>query len=255
VPEATNVDKDTLQQIANAGQDDFYLSDASPLGVLFNNFKGSSIEKQRLQRIARNRPGSPCTKKYLTSNTEFTEQPICTASREFQRLKIEQLVNRQLTDGQYQKEFEKITEKVCLCEGLAASVYIKNDMLKPRENVSVSICPGPNLAYFSKICSLDEMIGHIYGKNDVLNKLSNRSDIFINELNLYIDYLAKEIANSKLAINEKKAKYLESFKQQLKQGIDYYRELVPKMKNFGIDYCEKVLKDLSASELNLDGLI
>lgn len=255
VPEATNVDKDTLEQMANAGRDDFYLSNASPLGVLFNNFKGSSIEKQRLIRIAKNRPGSPCTKKYLTSNTEFTKQPICTASREYQRLKIIQLDDRQLSEAEYRREFEKITEKVCLCEGLAASVYIKNDMLKPRENASVSICPGPNLAYFSKICSLDEMIGHIYGKNDVLNKLSNRSNIFVNELNLYIDYLAKEIANSKLTITEKKTKYLESFKQQLKQGIDYYRELLPRMKSFGIDYCEKVLKDLSVSELNLDGLI
>ncbi len=255
VPEATNVDQDTLQQMANAGQDDFYLSNASPLGVLFNNFRGSSIEKLRLLRIAKNRPGSPCTKKYLSSNTEFTEQPICTASREYQRLKIEQLDSYQLADMEYQREFDKITEKVCLCEGLAASVYIKNDMLKPRENTGVSICPGPNLAYFSKICSLDEMIGHIYGKNDVLNKLSERSNIFVNELNLYIDYLAKEIANSKLAISEKKAKYLDSFKQQLKQGIDYYRELMPKMKYFSTSYRDKILHDLSISELNLDGLI
>ena len=99
------------------------------------------------------------------------------------------------------------------------------------------------------------MVGHIYGKNDVLNKLSDRSNIFINELNLYIDYLAKEIANSKLAITEKKAKYLESFKQQLKQGIDYYRELMPKMKNFSISYRDKILHDLFISELNLNGLI
>lgn len=254
VPEATNVDKDTLQRLTNAGQEDFYLSNVSPLGVLFNNFRGSSIDRQRQQRIARNRPGSPCTKKYLCSNTEFTEQPICTASREYQQLKIKQLDSYRLTDAEYQKEFDKITEKICLCEGLAASVYIKNDMLKPRENSGVSICPGPNLAYFSKIHSLDEMVGHIYGKNDVLNQSSERSNIFINELNLYIDYLAKEIANSKLAINEKKAKYLESFKEQLNQGIDYYRELIPKMKSFSISHLDKILHDLSVSELTLSTL-
>ena len=251
VPEATNVDADTLQRLTNAGKEDFYLSNVSPLGVLFNNFRGSSIDRQRQQRIARNRPGSPCAKKYLCSNTEFTEQPICTASREYQQLKIKQLDGHGLTDAEYQKEFDKITEKICLCEGLAASVYIKNDMLKPRENSGVSICPGPNLAYFSKICSLDEMIGHIYGKNDVLNKSSERSNIFVNELNLYIDYLVKEIANSKLTINEKKAKYLESFKEQLKQGIDYYRELIPKMKSFSISHLDKILHDLSVSELTL----
>lgn len=253
VPEATNVDKDTLQQLVNAGQDDFYLSNASPLGVPFNNFRGSSIEKQRQHRIARNRPGSACTKKYLCSNTEFTEKPICTASREYQRLKIKQLDCYQLTDTEYQKEFDKITEKVCLCEGLTASVYIKNDMLKPREKAGVSICPGPNLAYFSGIYSLDEMVGHIYGKNDLLNK-SSRSNIFINELNLYIDYLTKEIANNKLEASEKKAKYLENFKQQLRQGISYYRQLIPKMRSFGMANCDKILKDLAISELRLSVL-
>ena len=250
VPEATNVDNETLHQLANARQDDFYLSNVSPLGVLFNNFRGSSIEKQRLHRIAQNRPGSPCTKKYLSSNSEFTEQPICTASREYQRLKIKQLNRDQLTDAEYKKEFDKITEKVCLCEGLTTSVYIKNNMLKPRENASVAICPGPNLAYFSRIYSLSEMAGHIYGKIDLL-KDSNRSNIFINELNLYIDYLSKEIANNRASLSEKKAKYFESFKQQLKQGIDYYRQLTPKMNSFSKSYRDKILQDLSISELRL----
>lgn len=254
VPEATNVDKGTLHQLANAGHDDFYLSNVSPLGVLFNNFKGSSSEKQHLRRIAQNRPGSPCTKKYLVSNTEFTEQPICTASREYQRLKIKQLESCQLSDAEYQKKFQKITEKVCLCEGLTASVYIKNDMLKPRENTSVAICPGPNLAYFSRVYSLNEMVGHIYGKINILHK-SDRSNVFINELNLYVEYLAKEIANSGSAINEKKAKYIETFKHQLRQGINYYRELIPRMKIFGTDYCDKMLHDLSISELKLNILV
>ena len=127
-------------------------------------------------------------------------------------------------------------------------------MLKPRENTGVSICPGPNLAYFSRIYSLDEMVGHIYGKNDLLNK-SDRSNIFINELNLYVDYLAKEIANSKLAISEKKAKYIENFKHQLREGINYYQELIPRMKSFGTDYRDKMLHDLSISELRLNILV
>jgi len=254
VPEATNVDEDTLHQLANARQEDFYLSNVSPLGVLFNNFRGSSIETQRLHRIAQNRPGSPCTKKYLCSNTEFTKQPICTASREYQRLKISQLDSCQLSDVEYQKEFDKITEKVCLCEGLTASVYIKNEMLKPREKVSVAICPGPNMAYFSGIHSLNEMVGHIYGKNDLLKNVS-RSNIFINELNLYIDYLAKEIANNLAAISEKKTKYFENFKQQLTQGINYYTLLIPKMKAFSKSYRDEMMHDLAISELRLSILV
>lgn len=60
-------------------------------GILFNNFKPNSMEQLRLSRLETGRPGSPCTKKFLVTNTEFTEQPICTASREYQHLKIKQL--------------------------------------------------------------------------------------------------------------------------------------------------------------------
>ncbi len=81
VPEVTNVDEATLKDLAEAKSDDYYISNSSPLGVLFNNFKKSSAEKQRLERIAAGRPGSPCKKKYLVSNTEFTSEPICTASQ------------------------------------------------------------------------------------------------------------------------------------------------------------------------------
>src|SRR5690606_15002276 len=73
VPEATNVDADTLEKLATAKPEDFYLSDASPLGVPFNNFGLCSSEAQRKQRIARIRPGIPCNKKFVSSNTEYTD--------------------------------------------------------------------------------------------------------------------------------------------------------------------------------------
>ncbi|HQV01222.1 MAG TPA: hypothetical protein PLO59_08685, partial [Bacteroidia bacterium] len=87
VPEATNVDADTLQQLAQARKEDYYMSYASPLGIPFNNFRKSTSEQQRLKRIQKGRPGSPCYKKFLVTNTEFTERPICTASRQYQHLK------------------------------------------------------------------------------------------------------------------------------------------------------------------------
>src|SRR3990170_4717630 len=88
VPEATTVDEDTLRRLAAATQGDYVLSDASPLGVPFNNFRRSSSDAQRKQRIAKGRPGSPCHKKFLAFNTEFTAEPICTASRQYQHLKL-----------------------------------------------------------------------------------------------------------------------------------------------------------------------
>ena len=111
VPEATDVDDETLQQMATAKKEDYYLSNASPLGIPFNNFRKSSSERQRLERIAKGRAGSPCYKKMLSSNTEFTETPICTASRQYQDLKIKQLEERSLSAELYQKEYENIVEK------------------------------------------------------------------------------------------------------------------------------------------------
>jgi len=239
VPEATNVDADTLGQLAMAEESDFYLSNASPLGIPFNNFTKSTGEQQRLERIERGRPGSPCTKKFLVNNTEFTDEPICTASREYQNLKIKQLQSLDLEPEKLSKQIDKVTEKVCLCEGLCASAYLADDILKPRENKAVSICPGPNLAYFNKKYSLKEMIDHIYGKCDLLAGI-NRPNLFIKEFGLYIDYLKKEIENilddvnvqwegwnEKLQeINGKKSKYFSKFHDQLNNGINYYKHLI-----------------------------
>ncbi|GAA4322178.1 hypothetical protein GCM10023149_22340 [Mucilaginibacter gynuensis] len=254
VPEATNVDDDTLQSIAKASNEDYYVSDASPLGILFNNFRGSTAEVQRLERIAHNRPGSPCTKKFLVTNTEFTEQPICTASREYQHLKLKQLQAANLTNEAYQEQFDQVTAKICLCEGLCTSAYIKNDMLRPRENRAVAICPGPNLAYFSKVYSLDEMVKHIYGKLDLLEGIS-RPNMFINELNLYIDHLKKDIGQQLKNFTDKKEKYLVKFKDQLLQGIIYYKQLIPQISGQTEDKLKEMQHMLLGCEAKLNALI
>ncbi|RFZ85326.1 hypothetical protein DYU05_06940 [Mucilaginibacter terrenus] len=224
VPEATNVDDDTLAKLTSAAQEDYYLSDSSPLGILFSNFKQSTVEQQRLQRIALNRPGSPCTKKFLCSNTEFTEEAICTASREYQSLKIKQLNNLHLADTEHQAALNEITEKICLCEGLCASAYLKYNITKPKENTAVAICPGPNLAYFHKTFSMEEMIGHIYGKINLLTD-NKRPHFFIKELELYVNYLQKDIQKHINKLTQKKANQLQAFKEQLLSGINYYKNL------------------------------
>lgn len=250
VPEATNVDDETLNHLASAAADDYYLSNSSPLGVLFNNFKKSTAEEQRLQRIEKGRPGSPCTKKFLCTNTEFTAEPICTASREYQNLKIKQLKALPLSEADYQRQFESITEKVCLCEGLCASTYLKVGILKPRENKAVSICPGPNLAFFQSKYSLKEMINHIYGRENLLANVV-RPNLFINELHLYVDYLKKDIANQLEELTTKKDKYFSKFKLQLLDGIAYYRALIPELKFQDRLSVEEMLKQLLLAEKSL----
>jgi hypothetical protein len=250
VPEVTNVDEATLKDLAEAKSEDYYISNSSPLGVLFNNFKKSSAEKERLQRIAAGRPGSPCKKKYLVSNTEFTSEPICTASRQYQHLKIKQLQAIEPKPSDYEEQFNAITEKLCLCDGLSTSTLLKNNLLTSRENKSVSICPGPNLAWFSKVYSLDEMVRHIYGKIDLLSKV-NRPNMFINELNLYVDYYKKDLETNAQKLSDKKKKYLLKFKEQLLIGIDYYKELVPKFTNQTLAYKTEMLGQLRGIEMEL----
>lgn len=243
VPEATNVEEQTLHQLAEAKKEDYFLSNASPLGVPFNNFKPSTSELQRKNRIEKNRPGSPCYKKYLSSNTEFTKEPICTASRQYQHLKIKELKAQELPEQELEKAIAKVEEKDCLCEGLSASVQLKNEMSIPHKLSAVTICPGPNLAYFSGVFSLQEMVGHIYGRENLLNK-ELRPNLFINELQLYVSYLKKEIAEC--PTNEKTQRHHQKYKANLLAGISYYRSMAASWKDK-----EGMLQELDAVEREL----
>ena len=225
VPEATTVDQETLKALEHAEKEDFYCSGASPLGVPFNNFRPSTAERLRLERIKKGRPGSPCKKEFLVSNTEFSDRPICTASRQYQHQKIQELKRQNLSPREYNSAFEAITKKTCLCEGLAAPAYLKYNIKKNKEQTAVSICPGPNLVWFKKQYSLKEMIDHIYGRISLLDN-TNRPFMLINELNLYIDHLQKYVIDHQNSINDKKIKYISKFKAQLEAGIMYYDKLL-----------------------------
>lgn len=239
VPEVTNVDDHTLNELAHAKKEDYYLSHASPLGIPFNNFRRSSSETQRKMRIEKGRPGSPCYKKFLSSNTEFTPEPICTASREYQNLKIKQLRTQAkenttiedtlVSERLLVKQLIDVMEKDCLCEGLAVPALIKNNLPLPHNLSAVTICPGPNLAYFSGTFSLHEMTDHIYGRKNILNTVP-RPHMFINELVLYIDYLKKEFAGKTNQLSSREITYFQNFRENLYNGIEYYKAIVKEMK-------------------------
>jgi hypothetical protein len=253
VPEATTVDEETLMALTTSEEQDFYISEASPLGVPFNNFRKSSAERLRLKRIQQGRPGSPCIKKYLVSNTDFGAEPLCTASRAYQYKKIQELEAKSLEQKDYDKEFARITEKTCLCDGLAAPAYLKYDILKPKEQSAVSICPGPNTVWFKSKCSLDQMINHIYGKDDLI-KNDNRPFLFINELQLYVAHIKKYVEMNADTVNDKKIKYLEKFKNQLLEGIAYYDKLKNDLKGFSNHVIERIPEQLNNAERELAGI-
>jgi hypothetical protein len=250
VPEATNVDADTRNRLAAALPEDFYLSDASPLGVPFNNLRGTASERQISARAAEGRPGSPCTKKYLVSNTEFTAQPICTASREYQRLKIMQLEGQDLPREELGRKMDKILEKACLCEGLAASPFVGNEMENGRRHHAVAVCPGPNLAFFSRVLGLEEMVGHIYGRVQAV-VAHDRPNMFVNELRLNIDYFKREIHKRLETLSTSDLRHFEKFRTNLHDAIGYYRTLIPKMLEETERYRELMQQQIAALEEEL----
>lgn len=244
VPEVTNVDEQLLYKLANAGEDDLYLSEVSPLGVPFNNIKSSpsDIEKDRKAEIGK--PGSACPKGHLVSNTEFTEKPICTASRQYQKLKIEQLEKLNLAADAFKTKFLEITRKACICSDLGEPALIKNNI--PAKNGIKrfsAICPGPNLAYFSKVSTLKEMVGHIYGRINLLNS-TYRPHMFIKELKMYVDYFTKEVNKSAYQPTEKQIQYLNEFLNNMLEGIEYYKQLYPKMISETQEFRQVALKEL-----------
>jgi hypothetical protein len=250
VPEATNMDDATRAMLSRASNEDFYLSNASPLGVPFNNFRGSASEKKIRQRVDDGRPGSPCTKKFLVTNTEFTKEPICTASRQYQSLKLKQLEGAGLPEADFVRERDLLFEKSCLCEDLASSSYIAAGECGTKEPRTVAICPGPNLAYFSKISTLEEMVGHIYGRVELLNR-TDRPNMFVNELRLYVEYFRAEVQKLRTSASAKQREYLATFRANLQAGVDYYHQLIPALMNETAEYRERMKQDLRELEAEL----
>ncbi|MDB0027017.1 hypothetical protein N9D80_00510 [Flavobacteriales bacterium] len=212
VPEATTVDKATMKQLQEAKEKDLYLSNVSPLGVPFNNLRNSSKDVEKFQKIEEGKPGSPCPRKFLALSDEYGTQGVCTASRLFQKNKIEE---KGISD--------QIIEKTCLCMGLAATAVI-NYGIETRESKGVSICPGPNMAYFNQELSLQDMSHHIYNGDEGIVR-ADRPHMFVNELGMYLKYLSKKIEEHKEDWGRKSGRYLNGFTSNMNEGISYYQEM------------------------------
>ncbi|MEK9726693.1 MAG: hypothetical protein VW397_01160 [Candidatus Margulisiibacteriota bacterium] len=253
VPEVTTLDEATRLLLQNASKDDCYLSGVSPLGVPFNTVKNTPSEEQKLERVKNGRPGSPCPKGHLIFDTEFTKRPICKASVLYQKRKIEQLKKLDLISDEYQAEFNRIIDKACLCEDLAAPALIEYGITNDRPLKS-TVCAGPNIAYYSKIVSLKEMIDHIYGRINLISD-SKRPSFFVAELNMYIKYLNEEVQKLSTKISQIEIKRLSKFAENLGKGIGYYINLTREKYIESDSYKAAMLSDFNSARQKLDELI
>ncbi|KVV13132.1 hypothetical protein [Flavobacterium sp. TAB 87] len=233
VPEATSVDAETRELLAKSKEEDLYLSNISPLGVPFNTVRGSSNENFKQKRIDQNKAGSSCPKKFLALSKEMGPEGICTASKKYQDHKLGELeLEKANLDPQtYEFKKEAITEKSCLCVGLANASYLENDMPIKGQAQGVVICPGPNMAYFDQEVSLSNMVQHIYGNKSVL-RVDNRPHMFVKELKMYVDYFKKDYRLKFSTANAKELKKLEAFRDNLITGIQYYENLFKNVFSF-----------------------
>ncbi|MCK4606880.1 MAG: hypothetical protein KAU35_06255, partial [candidate division Zixibacteria bacterium] len=237
VPEVTNVDDVHLEKLLVAGDGDVYLSDCSPLGVPFWSLLNSASEETRRQRVSVNKPGSSCPKGYLRSDTEFTQVPICKASRTYQKRKLKQLSESDIPAEQLSAIRESVLAKSCICHGVGGCVILKHGI---DPDARPTVCCGPNIVSFSKVASLEEMVGHIYGRLSLLTD-PDRPHMFIRELSIYVDYFRREFQQASEGLLNKTAKCFLDFRRNLITAIEYYQGLAEQL---SLEHRERFLRDL-----------
>ena len=220
LPEVSLVDDPTRALLAEAGEGEIALSDASPLGIPFWCLTTSNSEAMRLKRIAEGKPGSPCPHSYLTFNTEFGPIPKCTASRDYQSKKLEQVGQSGLAGPLLEATRKMIMSRACICVELGGGALRG---LGIDQTTLTTVCPGPNLAWFKRLASLEEMVGHIYGRSSLFGpEASGRAHVFLAELKITVDYLLREAKRHAEGLTPRSEDYFTDYAANLVKGIEYY---------------------------------
>jgi len=221
VPEVSPVDEETREQLARATVADLYMSDASPLDIYFNNLRNSGSERWHKKQIELGKPGSPCMKGFLQNNTEFSETPVCKASRFYQERKLKQIAESDISAEQKEAMRKAVYAKQCICDHLGNSGLIFWGREKA-ETAPQSICPGPNIAWFNRSYSMQEMVDHIYGRIPDLTP-PERPHMFAKEVEMYGDWFALQV--EKWNGDKDYATWLKIAAKNFDEGLDYCLEV------------------------------
>jgi hypothetical protein len=219
---------------------------------------GAVQQSARLQRrggpLAEVRRGAPrigLPKGFLSFNTEFTEQPICTATRQYQTAKIAQ------TGGIATDAARQIAVKECICHqlGNGALQVIRDEIdgtdasTEGAARAPVSICPGPNIVWFSRDYSLQEMVDHIYGRIPSLVP-PERPHAFAAELSLYMEHLVKLQAQTHPE-NPRDVEKLAAFRANLAASLSWYRTWLSSRSNLPGENLQSLREEVERVEIAL----
>jgi hypothetical protein len=248
VPEATCVDDLHLERLCQAGEDDVYMGNGSPMGIQFWTLRNSESEIVRRRHIADGTPGSACPKGFLKLDTELTERPVCRAARNYQKMKLAALDQDESLSAETREALrEDVLSRACICHDLAGGATLKYGI---DPDAHTAVCPSGNIAYFSKLMSLDEMVGHIYGRISLLKDV-DRPHMFVREIDLYIEHLRSELKRFALGIRTRKINYYVEFKENLLHGIDYYEN---QFKKFVHENQERFVEEMQALKLRVEAI-
>ncbi len=245
VPEVTAVDRDTRLKLLRATPDEVALSWSSPLGVRFWTLTTSDSEQARRDRIAGGLPGAVCTKRYLALNDEFGEVPLCPGSRVYQKRKLRLLESQGPVCSDVR---ERLQAPACICTDLGGSFQRLHGI---DSDAAPAICPGPNLLNFQREMTLEELLGHIYGRTNVLCN-TERPHMFLGELRLYLNYLREQFELLGTPLEAKSLSDLQAFAGALLEGITYYEGLAPELTKAERD---DLAAGLSAARAELDDFL
>ncbi|MBN2169330.1 MAG: hypothetical protein JW738_08805, partial [Actinobacteria bacterium] len=236
-----------LERLANATDEDVRLTENSPSTIPFWSLRTADGEINRDEKIESGDPGSTCPNGFLKFDTEFTDKPLCIASKSYLRKKLDEISNNNYDPAQIKYLREKILARTCLCRDLCGSFERKYHI---DDNAKPIICCGPNILNFKKIFTLPDMVSHIYGRISLLAS-AERAHVFINELVIYVDFLKKELKEFSLELSDRMPKYFNEYKDNLLSGIDYYNKFSEHLEG---ETRKKFLKDLSEIKQTLISL-
>ena len=139
------------------------------------------------------------------------------------KLKIEYLKSQNASAEEMQEAIDKMTEKNCLCTILGSTTLSVNG-IENKHDQGVTVCAGPNLQWFNKVTSLNEMVDHIYGRVNLISK-PDRPNLFLQELKMYLSFYKEELEKLKIEKSKELERKIATFKKNLLEGIQYYKNL------------------------------
>ncbi|GAL70584.1 hypothetical protein JCM19302_1493 [Jejuia pallidilutea] len=98
---------------------------------------------------------------------------------------------------------------------------------------------------------MQNITDHIYGRTNVITR-KDRPNLFLKELQIYMDFLNNKFEEAKTSMGRKEGKYFKVFINNMKSGIDYYQNLFNEVTTSFNDAKGTILNELEKTKTVLN---